>query len=104
MPALPAPTTELQSSASSLQLPRQRQDLLLEHFWRHRSDVLEADNPVLVNDVGFGHAVNAVVNAHATIGIHDRKCVWVAVPGQPFQCVVTAILVIQAVDRNHALL
>ena len=44
-----------------------------QHLGRDRADVLVADDAVLVDDVGLGHAVDAVVDADAAVGVEQRE-------------------------------
>src|ERR1700741_3247316 len=69
------------------QLPDQRQDFLRQDLARHRADLLVADEAALVDHVGLGHAVDAVVDADAPLRVDHRQAVGVAVGGQPAQAV-----------------
>jgi hypothetical protein len=71
------------SKASFPQLFGERQDLLLEHGRRDGPDLLEADHAFGVDEVGLGHAVDAVVDADASVGVDDRELVGVAELGKP---------------------
>src|SRR5688572_5822544 len=58
------PQRMIQTKAIALataQLLDQRQELFLRHLRRERPDVLVADDALAVDDVGLGHAVDAVV-------------------------------------------
>ena len=63
--------------------------------------MLEAHHTGLVDDKGFGHAINAVVNAHAAIGIHQRGSVGVAHLRQQTRGGAALVFVVQAVKRRQ---
>src|SRR5258706_534913 len=67
----------------TLQLLDERQDALLHHLGRHRADLLVADDAFLVDHVGLGHAVDAVVDADPAVGVEERGAAWVAVALEP---------------------
>src|SRR5512139_493238 len=56
-------------AASDIQLFQKRHDLLLDHLGRQRPDLLVADGALLVDDEGLRHAVDAVVDTDAAVGI-----------------------------------
>src|SRR5688572_7031286 len=82
------------SSAASLataQLLQQRRDLALRHLGADRADVLVADHAALVDDVGLGHAVDAVVDRDAPARVGHRQPVRVAVALEPGQRVLARV-------------
>src|SRR5678815_5056753 len=60
---------------ATAQLLHLRQQLLLRHFGRERSDVLVTDHALLVDDVGLRHAVHAVVDGDAAGGVEHRELI-----------------------------
>src|SRR5688572_10801419 len=84
----------------AIELSDERPQLLLRDLRRERADVLVADHALAVDDVGFGHAVDAVVDRDAPGGVVDREPVGVAVAPAPGQRVLARVLVIEADDRN----
>src|SRR4051794_9023013 len=86
-------------SLFTLELPDQRHHALRQHIWRDRADLLEADDALLVDDVGLGHSVNAVVDADFAVRIVERRAVRIAVAREPAQAVLALVLVVQAVER-----
>src|SRR5688500_9491832 len=90
------------TNLATAQLLNQRPDLLLRHLGRERADVLVADHALAVDDVRFGHAVDAVVDRDAAGGVVHRELVGIAVAREPRQGVLARVLVVQADDR-HAL-
>ena len=64
-------------------LRQQRHDLVAEHVRADRSGVLHADDAGLVDDVGFRHAIDAVVDADAAVEVHHGQLVRVAVLAEP---------------------
>src|SRR5688500_7820440 len=90
------------SLTTAVQLGDQRPDLLLRHLGRERPDVLVADHALAVDDVGFGHAVHAVVDADAAGGVEYRELVRVAVALEPGQRVLARVLVVQPDHRRDA--
>src|SRR5687768_6875673 len=70
-------------STLAIELLQQGFDLLLEDFRRHRADALVADHALAVDDVGFGNAVDAVVDADAPGRILHGGDVGIAVSLQP---------------------
>src|SRR5512134_3262584 len=57
-----AATRRVAPLAPTRELLEQRLDLLRLHFRGERADVLEADDAIGVDDVGFRHAVHAVIH------------------------------------------
>src|SRR6266852_2590312 len=59
--------------ATGVQLPHQWLDLFLHDVRGQRPDVLVADDALAVDHVGFGHAVDSVVDADASVRVeHDQ--------------------------------
>src|ERR1043165_2203221 len=50
------------SLTACVQLLQQRLYLVAQDRGRHRADALVADHPLVVDDVGLGHAIDAVVD------------------------------------------
>src|SRR5688572_1608054 len=90
------------TNLATAQLLHQRPHLPLRHFRRERADVLVADHALAVDDVGFRHAVDAVVDRDAPGGVVHRELVGIAVAGEPRQSVLARVLVVQP-DHRHAL-
>src|SRR5688500_8260769 len=63
----------------------ERPQLLVGDVARQRPDVLEADDDALVDDVGFRHAVDAVVDGDAAGDIGDRDVERIAMALEPRQ-------------------
>jgi hypothetical protein len=72
--------------------------------WRDRADLLEADDAGLVDDVGLGHAVDAVVDADAALDVERstarRGRRTASSQRSRVQAAVARILVVEAVDRH----
>src|SRR6188508_2150733 len=96
-------TIALQSE-SGIELLQQRLDLVRQHVGRQRADVLQADDAVLVDDEGLGHAVDAEVDADPALDVVERGVVRIAEAGQPAGGVLALVLVVEAVERHHLLL
>src|SRR3990172_3940273 len=89
-------TSKKRNLAARIQFLHQRRDLLLRDFGRERADVLVADHPVAVDNVGFRHAVDAVVDADAAGGVEHRELERIAVAREPRQRVLAGVLVVEA--------
>src|SRR4051812_43562900 len=90
------------SSLFTRKLADQRQDSLRENLARPRADLLVANEAALVDHIGLGHAVNAVIDANAPFRVDYREAVRIAVGGEPAQTVLALVLVVQAVERHRA--
>src|SRR5687767_8194767 len=77
--AIKGNNSKTRNLATFAQCLNQRLQLLLRDVARERSDVLEADDAALVDDVGLGHAVDAVVDRDASCDVGDRDVERVAV-------------------------
>src|SRR5512134_1653710 len=92
------------SNSSSLvtraQLLHQRLELLARDLGREGSDVLVADNTPLVDDVGFGHAIDAVVDRDPASGVVHREPIRIAVALEPGQRVLARVLVVKPDHRD----
>src|ERR1700682_295083 len=82
------------------ELPHQRLDLLRRDFLRHGADALVADHALLVDDVGFRNAVDAVVDADPSGAVEHGEEERVAVAREPGERVLTRVLVVQAHHRR----
>src|SRR3970282_3052408 len=71
--ATPAISASASRLALTRELPQQRLHFLERHFRRKRPDVLVADHPAPVDDVGLGYAVDAVVDADWPVAVEDRE-------------------------------
>src|SRR5687767_2162251 len=91
-----------QALATAGELLHQRLQLLLRDLRRHRADVLVADHALLVDDVGFRHAIDAVVDADAPRGVEHGELVGIAVLLQPRQRVLALVLVVEPHHRGDA--
>src|SRR4051812_48705290 len=91
-----------QTSLFTRKLADQRQDPLRENLARHRADLLVTNEAALVDHIGLGHAVNAVIDADAPFRVDYREAVRIAVGGEPAQTVLALVLVVQAVERHRA--
>src|SRR3954471_3230318 len=70
-----ASNSEKKTALLTLQLRDERQHLALQDLGRDRADLLEADDAALVDDVGFRHTVDAVVDADLAIGVEEGSLV-----------------------------
>src|SRR5439155_19593941 len=66
------------SAVLAIELLQERHDLRVDHALRQRTDVLEADDALLVDDERLGHAVDAEVDADAAVAVRYRDGVGVA--------------------------
>src|SRR5258708_10497881 len=89
-----------QNSLLTLQIIDERHDLVRHDLGRHRADLLVADHAALVDHVGLGHAVDAVVDADLAVGVVERAAVRVAVALEPLHAVLAAGLGVEAVPRR----
>src|SRR5258708_6274947 len=85
-----------------LEIIDERHDLLRHDLGRARSDLLVADDAALVDHVGFGHAVDAVVDAHLAVGVEERGAVRIAVALEPLHAVLAAVLLVQPLKGRRA--
>src|SRR5437870_2931126 len=83
------------------ELLQQRFDLLLHDVRGQRADVLVADHALAIDDVGLGHAVDAVVDADAAVGVEHDQLIRVAVALEPGQRVVARVLVVESDHRRQ---
>src|SRR5688500_3118201 len=97
-----AKTARRKTLRIALELCQERQDLALEHLRGHRTDLLVADYAALIDHVGFGHAVDAVVDPHGAFHVVGRRLVRIAVALEPAQGIRTRVLVVQSVERHPA--
>src|SRR3954462_8373063 len=85
-----------------IQLLDERLDLFLHHVGGERTDLLVADDALAIDDVGLGHAVDAVVDADAAVRIEHDQLVRIAVFLQPRHRIVALVLVVETDDRHEA--
>src|SRR5712691_8556708 len=90
------------SSLSTFELLDQREHLLFDDLRRERADALVADHPELVDHVGLGHTVDAVVDPDLPVEVEDGELVGVAHACQPCQAVLALVFVVESVDRYGA--
>src|SRR5882724_5853326 len=95
---------EWRKRPSSPELPDQRQDFLLEYLHRDGTDAFVANDSIAVDHIGFRHAIDAIVDAHATVAVLYGQGIRVAMLAQPAQCILALVLVIESIDRQHVLL
>src|SRR6185436_13020958 len=88
----PAQKHKMIANLPTAKLLHQRHDLLPRVLRRERADVLVADHALAVDHVGFGHAVDAVVDRDAAIAVVHRELVGVAVAREPGQRVFARVL------------
>jgi len=62
--------------------------------------MLVADDAVLIDDVGFGHAVNTEVDADVSNTVIGDTGIWVAMLFEPSQGVGAIIFVVNPENRN----
>src|SRR5918992_2179751 len=86
--------------AEAIQFLHERCKLLLGDFRRERSDVLVADDALAIDDVGLGHAVDAVVDRDLARGVVHRELVGIAVAREPRQRILARVLVIEPDHRD----
>src|SRR5450755_25629 len=86
---------------SFLQLAHQRQDLALERVNAQGPDLLVANDARSVDDKRFRHAVNAVVDADASVLVDDGRRIGIAILRKPGASVVRLVLVVETVDGNE---
>src|ERR1035437_6480141 len=73
-PARMSPNSSASSLRIAVQLLHQRQDLVTHDLWGDGTDALVADHAGLVDDIGFGNPIHAVIDADAAVMIiGDRK-------------------------------
>src|SRR6266436_6455521 len=87
---------------STAELLHQGQYLVLDDLRRERADALVADDPELVDHVGLGHSVDAVVDPDPAVEVEGGELVGVAHALQPRQAVLALVLVVEPVDRHDA--
>src|SRR6266496_1853355 len=87
---------------STAELLHQRQQLFPDDLRRERADAFVADDAELVDHVGLGNAVDAVVDADLAFEVVDRKLIGIAHALQPRQAVFALVLVVEAVERHRA--
>ena len=97
-----AQLAKIKASGGDTLFAHEWNDRLLQHLGCHRSDLLVADGSLLVDHVGFRHAVDTVVDTDLAIRVHHRHGVRIAELVEPAQGVVTLVLVVEPVDRHHA--
>src|SRR5436190_3851818 len=88
--------------AARIQFLDERYHLLLHDLHSEGADVLVADDAFAIDDVGLGHAVDAVVDADAAVHVGDDQVIGIAVALEPGQRVLALVLVIQADHRRDA--
>src|SRR5258706_174455 len=99
-----ASTRAKSSNLPTTEFLHQRKNFFLEYLCRDRADALVADYAALVDHVGLGHAIDAVVDADPAVGVESRQLVGIAHVLQPRQAFGALVLVVQAVDRHDSAL
>src|SRR4051812_15604727 len=86
--------------AARIELPHERLHFVAHHVGAERPDVLVANHALAIDDVGLRHAVDAIVDADASVAVEGDELVGVAVALEPGQCVIARVLVVQADERR----
>src|SRR5215467_1041054 len=86
----------------TLELSDERQQGVLHDLRCEGADALVANHALLVDQVGLGHAVDAVVDADTAVEVEDRDLVGVAHALQPGESVRALVLVVESVDGHGA--
>src|SRR5262249_8901940 len=84
------------ASLRTLQFLHERQDALAHDLRRQDADALVADHASAVDDEGFGHAVDAVVHAEASLAVMQRERVGIAEAPEPGKRLLGLVLVVEA--------
>src|SRR3972149_10727538 len=95
-PASMTPSSRTGSLRSSIQLLYQRQYLVAYDLRGDDADTLVANHTGLVDDIGFGNAVYAVIDADAAVAIIGGKLIGIAEARQPGNAVGALVFVIEA--------
>src|SRR6267142_3864390 len=90
------------SGLGTVELFHQRQQRVFDDLRRERPDALVANDPGLVDQVGLGDAVDAVVDPDPAVEVEDRDLVGIAHAFQPGEAVLALVLVVEPVDRHRA--
>src|SRR5436305_4359737 len=69
--------------AARIELPHERLHYVLHHVRGDRPDVLVADDPLAIDDVGLVHTIDPVVDANAPVPVEDDELVGIAVALEP---------------------
>src|SRR4051812_12591887 len=99
-----ASATRTTSALATLQLLDERQQRLLDDLRRERADALVADHSALVDQVGLGNAVDAVVDPDPALEVVGGRLVRVAHALQPGEAVLALVLVVHPDQRHGAVL
>src|SRR5262245_34912265 len=83
-----------------LQLPYERQDLLFQRFGGDRTDLLVAHRSLLVDDERLRNAIDAPVDADASVAVDNRRGVRIAEARKPAEARLRLVLVVEADDGN----
>src|SRR4051812_2035798 len=96
--------TRATSALATLQLLDERQQRLLDDLRRERADALVADHSALVDQVGLGNAVDAVVDPDPALEVVGGRLVRIAHALQPGEAVLALVLVVHPDQRHGAVL
>ena len=86
----------------STQLFNQRQDLLVQRVPVDGSNLLEPNDAVFVNQVGFRSAVNTVINGDTALEIRDAQHIRISKLSEPGDRILSRVLPIKTVDWYRA--
>src|SRR6266508_274627 len=86
---------------ATAELLHQGQHLVLDDLRRERADSLVADDAALVDHVGLGNAIDAVVDPDPAFDVEDRELIGVAHGLEPRQAVFALVPVVEPVERDR---
>src|SRR5687767_260331 len=92
---LPRRSAPRDDSLLTIELMNEWNDLLLDDLRRERADALVANHSALVDHVGLGRAVHAVVETHTPLRIVGDELVRVAQPREIRDAFFARVLVVQ---------
>src|SRR3954469_3592488 len=92
----------IRNTLGTLQFLHERQDPVAHDLGREDADALVADHPLVVDDKGLGHAIDAVVQPEAALSVVQRERVGVAEALEPGERLLALVLVVQADHRRAA--
>src|SRR5476649_1075757 len=93
-PARMSPYTSASSLRIAVQRLHQRQNLVAHDLRGDGTDALVADHAGLVDDIGFGNPINAVIDADAAVTVVGRDLVRVSQARKPGEAVCALVLVV----------
>src|SRR5471032_1490935 len=102
VPARMSPNSSASILRIAVEFPHQRQDLVAHDLRGDGTDALVADHAGLVDDIGFGNPIHAVIDADAAVTVIGGDLVGVSQARQPGESVGALVLVVQSEHRHHA--